>query len=83
MNASHSEDVRTALEARGFRLVRSAAYQLTDPIPGAMHVNETRLHGLLTRPLLWLNQTCAALHGGLGLLSADRFDSWVMELVRE
>lgn len=82
LNALDDEDVRRRLEARGFEHLSRAGYQLTRPFPEAMHVNETRLHGLLTRPLLWSNQLAAA--GSRRLDTPDRagFDSWVMSLRR-
>ncbi len=79
LNAQSAAWVRQGLEARGFEFVRGSAYQLTFPIPQIMHVNETKLGGLLSRPLLWINQigatfsrlTCGACKSG--------FDSWVMQ----
>ena len=82
MNALSREEVRAGLEARGFRHRRCAGYQLTSPIPQAMHVNETRLRGLLTYPLLWTNQLSTALDASLGSPFQDQFDSWVMHLER-
>ena len=43
-----------------------------------MYVNETRLGGILTRPLLWTNQTCTALDRMFGGALGAQFDSWVM-----
>lgn len=80
MNARSRESIRAGLEARGFEHVRSGAYQLTRPIPEAMHVNETRLKGLLTHPLLWVNRLCSWLDGAFGSPMQDHFDSWVMHL---
>ena len=79
MNACTRDEVRGALEARGFAFERWAGYQLTRPVPQWMHWNETRLRGVLARPLLWLNQSGGALLGGG---SPRRFDSWVMRLRR-
>ena len=45
-----------------------------------MHVNETKLKGLLTYPLLWMNKLMTALDGSFGSPMQDRFDSWVMHL---
>lgn len=83
MNALTPAEVRAALESRGFRWVAGAGYQLTRPFPEAMHVNETRLRGLLTHPLLWSNQLGAAASRSFGLPGQDQFDSWVMSFVRD
>ena len=80
MNARTREAIRAGLEDRGLTHVRSGAYQLTRPIPEAMHVNETKLKGLLTYPLLWMNKLMTALDGSFGSPMQDRFDSWVMHL---
>ncbi len=80
MNARTREAIRGGLEARGLKHVRSGAYQITRPIPEAMHVNETKLKGLLTYPLLWLNKLMTAVDGSFGSPLQDRFDSWVMHL---
>lgn len=80
LNARAREEIRAGLERRGLSHVRSGAYQLTRPIPEAMHVNETRLGGALTKPLLWLNQLATWLDGSFGSPLQDRFDSWVMHL---
>jgi SAM-dependent methyltransferase len=80
LNALDDEDVRRRLEARGFEHLGGAGYQLTRPFPEAMHVNETRLHGALTRPLLWSNQLAAAGSRRLGVPGRASFDSWVMAL---
>jgi hypothetical protein len=53
---------------------------VTFPIPQAMHVNETRLGGLLTWPLLAMNRVSAALDAALGSPAQDQFDRWVMRL---
>lgn len=78
MNARAREEIRAGLEARGMVHVRSGAYQLTRPLPEAMHVNETRLFGILTYPLLWMNKVATFLDGSFGSPAQDRFDSWVM-----
>ena len=80
MNARTREAIRSGLEERGLKHVRSGAYQLTRPIPEAMHVNETKLKGLLTYPLLWINKLVTRLDGSFGSPMQDRFDSWVMHL---
>ena len=82
MNALTREEARAELEARGLRHVTSCGYQLTYPIPQAMHFNETRLKGLLTWPLLGLNMTGASLDRALGSPLQDQFDSWVMHFER-
>jgi SAM-dependent methyltransferase len=79
MNACTREEVRSGLEARGLVFESWAGYQLTRPIPQLMHWNETRLAGVLSRPLLWSNQLACALIGGA---RPDAFDSWVMRLER-
>lgn len=78
MNARTREEIRTGLEARGLEHVRNGAYQLTRPIPEAMHVNATKLRGVLTYPLLWVNRLATWLDGSFGSPLQDRFDSWVM-----
>ena len=82
LNAQLREDVRRGLEARGFRFEGWCGYQLSSPIPQAMHVNETRLRGALTWPLLWTNQLAAGIDRALGSPLQDLFDSWVMRFSR-
>lgn len=82
MNARSRESIRAGLERRGFVHIRSGAYQLTRPVPEAMHVNERFLKGILTRPLLWANRLATWLDGAFGSPLQDRFDSWVMHLER-
>jgi SAM-dependent methyltransferase len=82
LSAWRREDVRRALERRGLSFECWGGYQLTRPVPELMHLNETRLTGLLTWPLLLLNQSAAALNRSLGLPGQDCFDSWVMRLSR-
>lgn len=81
MNAFTRDDARRELEARGFTHEASCGYQLTTPIPQAMHFNETRLGGLLTYPILFMNQAGAGLDRALGSPLQDQFDSWVMRFV--
>jgi len=83
LNAQSASEVRAGLEARGFHYQSGAGYQLTRPFPEAMHVNETKLKGLLTYPLLWSNQLAATTNRRLGFPGPDAFDSWVMSFVRE
>jgi hypothetical protein len=82
LNAHTREAVRAALERRGFRHVRSGAYQLTWPVPELMHLNERSLGGLLTYPLLWLNRAASGVDRAFGSPLQDQFDSWVMHLTR-
>ncbi|MEM9803128.1 MAG: class I SAM-dependent methyltransferase [Planctomycetota bacterium] len=80
MNARTREEIRAGLERRGFEHVRSGAYQLSRPIPELMHVNETKLFGTLTYPLLWANRLATKLDESFGSPMQDNFDSWVMHL---
>ena len=80
LNAKSAAWVRHGLEARGFQFVRGSAYQLTYPVPQVMHVNETKLGGVLSRPLLWLNKLGAWFSSATGGASKGCFDSWVMHL---
>jgi len=82
LNAREPEHMRAELESRGLVYQAGAGYQLTFPMPQAMHVNETRLGGVLTHPLLWINRACTALDRASGGALASQFDSWVMRLVR-
>jgi 2-polyprenyl-3-methyl-5-hydroxy-6-metoxy-1,4-benzoquinol methylase len=82
MNAQSAAEVRRLLEARGFEYTGGAGYQLTRPFPEAIHLNEVKLKGLLTYPLLWSNRLAAAANRRLGIPGAGRFDSWVMSFVR-
>lgn len=82
MNARPREEIRRELEARGLVHLRSGAYQLTRPIPEAMHVNETRLGGVLTHPLLAANRIATFVDASFGSPMQDHFDSWVMHLRR-
>ncbi len=80
MNAQVRADIRAALAQRGFAHERSAGYQLTFPLPQALHFNETRLEGAATWPLLLVNRIAAAVDAALGSPAQDQFDSWVMRL---
>ncbi len=82
MNARPREEIRRELEARGLVHLRSGAYQLTRPVPEAMHVNETRLGGVLTHPLLAANRIATFVDASFGSPMQDHFDSWVMHLRR-
>ncbi|MFT7670297.1 MAG: SAM-dependent methyltransferase [Planctomycetota bacterium] len=83
LNASTANITRKLLEARGFKYTGGAGYQLTRPFPEAMHVNEIKLKGLLTYPLLWSNQIAAATNRAISVPNANQFDSWVMSFVRQ
>jgi len=82
LNAFTREEVAVALGARGFRLERASGYQLTYPIPQALHLNEQKLHGVLTYPLLFVNRAAAVVDRLLGSPAQDQFDSWVLRLRR-
>ncbi len=75
MNAKTPGEARAALEKRGFTLVRQAGYQLTWPIPQAMHWSDQKLGGALAPLILLANKSLA------GRLAPDRYDSWVLHLV--
>ncbi len=72
MNALTHSEARAQLERRGFTFRRGAGYQLTRPVPQAMHFSDTRLGGALSVPLLALNKLLA------GRLAPERYDSWVL-----
>ena len=78
MNAFTREEARAELERRGFLHEVSCGYQLTTPIPQAMHFSETRLGGLLTWPILLANMASAGIDRALGSPLQNQFDSWVM-----
>lgn len=82
MNAQSHASVRASLEAADFEFQSGAGYQLTRPFPEAMHLNQTKLKGLLTYPLLWSNQLSAAMNRRVGFPGDRRFDSWVMSFRR-
>jgi SAM-dependent methyltransferase len=74
VNALTAEELSRALEARGCVCEPAVGYQLTRPVPQAMHWSDTRTNGLFTPPLLALNKLRA---GGSRL---DSYDSWVMRV---
>ncbi|MFT7680279.1 MAG: SAM-dependent methyltransferase [Planctomycetota bacterium] len=81
--AAHNPDeIRAGLEQRGLRHLETSYYQLTWPIPQLMHLNETRLKGLLTWPLLLMNRLMAGTSRHLHLPPGSWFDSWVMRFVK-
>ena len=82
LNAHTREAIREGLEQRGFSHHRFGAYQLTWPIPELMHVNEKKLAGVLTHPLLWINRATSRVDRTFGSPLQDHFDSWVMHLTR-
>lgn len=81
LNAMTRDEATDALTRRGFRVLRSSGYQLTWPVPQAMHLSETKLKGVLSRPLLWLNQAGAALDRGMRSPARSLFDSWMIEAI--
>lgn len=78
LNARGADEVRAWLQARGFRHRETAGYQLTSPVPQAMHFSATRLGGVLNGPLLLANRAMTALDRATGDALAGCFDSWVM-----
>lgn len=74
MNARTGDEVRAALEARGFRCEAQAGYQLTWPVPQLAHLSDARLGGALSPLCLAANRMLA------GKLDASRYDSWVLRL---
>lgn len=82
LNAATADDVRTGLERRGFTTLARSDYQLSRPIPQLMHVNETKLGGVLSRPLVWLNAAASAGDGALSGALEVLFDSWVLAFDR-
>lgn len=78
LNGVEPKRVRAWLEARGFRYQSGAGYQLSHPIPQVMFVNETKLGGVLSHPLVWLNHAAASLDRATGARATRAFDSWVM-----
>jgi 2-polyprenyl-3-methyl-5-hydroxy-6-metoxy-1,4-benzoquinol methylase len=82
MNATTREEVRSALERRGFRFEAWSGYQASTPVPQLMHFDQRRLGGLASRPLLWLNMLKSRANSALGSRDISGFDSWVMRLKR-
>ena len=75
-------EVRQGLEQRGLAHMETSFYQVTWPIPQVMHVNETKLKGALSWPLLALNRLSAGSSRRLSLPPGSCFDSWVMRFVK-
>ena len=78
LNGCTRDQVHAWLEGRGFRHEASEGYQLSRPVPQLMHLNETRLGGALSWPLVWLNAGAAGLDRLTGAHAGGLFDSWVM-----
>jgi len=83
LNASTRDEVRRELEQRGLVHIASEGYQLTRPIPEAMYVNEAKLGGILTAPLLLANRVASAVDRTLGSPLQGQFDSWMMRFERQ
>ena len=75
MNALTRAEMCVLLERRGLVLEAAAGYQLTWPVPQAMHWSDTRMRGALTPPLVLANALLAGKP-----LGEDTFDSWVVRL---
>lgn len=82
LNARTRAEVRAALERRGFAFDAWAGYQLTSPVPEAMHWSETKAGGLLNGPLLAWNRLRSRLDVTGGGKHPERFDSWVVRARR-
>ncbi|MEM7517797.1 MAG: class I SAM-dependent methyltransferase, partial [Planctomycetota bacterium] len=82
MNALPRDQALLEMQTRGFKLKRAGGYQLTWPMPQAMHFDETRLNGVFSKPLLLANRAFAGFDGKFGSPLANQFDSWVMHLER-
>ncbi len=76
------DEVRGGLEVRGLEHLETSFYQVSWPIPQIMHVNETKLKGVLSWPLLTLNRLFATTSRKVGIPSGGGFDSWVMRFVK-
>jgi SAM-dependent methyltransferase len=74
MNARTGQELRAALEKRGFVLEADAGYQLTWPVPQLAHWSDTRLGGALSPGLLLANRVLA------GRLDPERYDSWLLRM---
>jgi SAM-dependent methyltransferase len=77
LNAQSPDAIRARLEAAGFRHARTSGYQLTFPVPQAMHASEAHLRGALSPLLLLANRAAASLARRLGDPCPALFDSWV------
>ena len=81
MNGKTARECRAWLGAHGFVHEETAGYQLTWPVPQAMHWSEQRA-GWLCGPLLLANRAATGLDRAVGHKLAGRFDSWVMRFAR-
>tara|TARA_R110002073_G_scaffold6084_7_gene36876 strand:- start:24122 stop:25327 length:1206 start_codon:yes stop_codon:yes gene_type:complete len=82
LNAQDPAHVREGLESRGFVFHKLSGYQLTWPIPEAMHVDATKWNGVLSPLFLLMNKGGAGLDRALNHVLAPCFDSWVMSFSR-
>jgi len=74
---------RAAMEARGFKHEGGSGYQLTDPFPQLIHLDASRLGGVLSHPLSWCNRLASSFDRATGAVPGSMFDSWVMRFTRE
>ncbi len=79
LNARTPGEAALQLERRGLVVEAQRGYQFSWPLPQLLHWNETRLAGVLDRPLLGLNRCAGALLGGL---APRAFDSWMLRCSR-
>lgn len=82
LNAVTADRMRAGLEQRGFTFRARSDYQLSWPVPQVMYLNETKLKGALSWPLVWLNASASTVDGALGGALGNLFDSWVMRFTR-
>ena len=61
LNAQTAEAMRARIERRGFAFRARSDYQLSRPVPQLMHLNETKLGGALSHPLVWFNALGSAI----------------------
>lgn len=80
LNARTAAEVKGELQSRGFTHHETFGYQLTTPMPQAMHVSDAKLGGILSAPLLMVNRAMAALDRRMNNGLGSQFDSWVMHL---
>ena len=82
LNAVTAQRMREGMEQRGLTFRARSDYQLSWPVPQIMHLNETRLGGALSWPLVWLNAGASGVDALLGGSLGTLFDSWVMRFTR-